>query len=66
MDKGINVVKTEVGDKNVLNALRSSNSNFGAEPSGHIIMTDYVHSSDALVAADVTGTTCTCTHVCKR
>ena len=48
---GINVVKTEVGDKNVLNALRSSNSNFGAEPSGHIIMTDYVHSSDALVAA---------------
>ena len=48
---GINAVRTDVGDRYVLEEIKNSGYNFGAEQSGHIIFGDYSTTGDGLVAA---------------
>ena len=48
---GIKTFRCDVGDKNVLEALYREKINFGGEQSGHIILSDFAKTGDALVAA---------------
>jgi len=48
---GITVIETDVGDKNVSSALRSSGGFLGGETSGHIINLNYNETGDGTLAA---------------
>ncbi|MEM1299477.1 MAG: phosphoglucosamine mutase [Pseudomonadota bacterium] len=50
-DKGINMVRTKVGDRYVVEEMRANGYNLGGEQSGHIVMSDYVTTGDGLLAA---------------
>lgn len=50
-ESGINVVKTNVGDKHVVDEMRKKNYNLGGEQSGHIIFLDHSTTGDGVVAA---------------
>ncbi len=49
--KGINFIRTKVGDRYILEKMKELNSNLGAEPSGHIILGDYAATGDGLLAS---------------
>jgi len=48
---GGKVVRTAVGDKNVIDEMLKNGFNFGGEQSGHLIFRDYGTTGDGLVAA---------------
>ncbi len=48
---GGNVLRTAVGDKNVIDEMLRNGFNFGGEQSGHLIFRDFSTTGDGLVAA---------------
>lgn len=50
-ESGIKVIKTNVGDKHVVEEMRKNNYNLGGEQSGHIIFLDDSTTGDGVVAA---------------
>lgn len=49
-DKGLNLLRTAVGDRYVVEAMRAGGFNLGGEQSGHIVMTDFATTGDGLLA----------------
>ena len=48
---GLNLLRTAVGDRYVVEAMRAGGFNLGGEQSGHIVMTDYSTTGDGLISA---------------
>ncbi|MDA0354013.1 MAG: phosphoglucosamine mutase [Proteobacteria bacterium] len=48
--RGLNLLRTNVGDRYVVEAMRVGGYNLGGEQSGHIVMTDYATTGDGLIA----------------
>jgi phosphoglucosamine mutase len=50
-EKGLNLLRSNVGDKNVLELMKDKGINFGGEQSGHVIISDFAKTGDGLVCA---------------
>lgn len=50
-EQGKNLLRTDVGDKQVAHTLQKTNTKLGGEPSGHIITTNHSHTSDGLLTS---------------
>lgn len=50
-EAGIKLVKTDVGDKYVVEEMRKNGYNLGGEQSGHIIFLEHTTTGDAIIAA---------------
>lgn len=49
--KGLDLIRTSVGDRYVCEYMRTHDCNVGGEQSGHIILSDFARTGDGLVAA---------------
>lgn len=49
--KGLSLARTKVGDRYVVEHMRSHGFNVGGEQSGHIVLSDYATTGDGLLAA---------------
>ena len=49
-EQGITLLRTAVGDRYVVAAMREGGYNLGGEQSGHVVMTDYSTTGDGLMA----------------
>lgn len=49
--EGIKLLRSAVGDKNVVNMMLDNGMNFGGEQSGHIVFCDYAKTGDGLSSA---------------
>jgi phosphoglucosamine mutase len=50
-DQGIGLERTAVGDRHVVEVMRSKGHNLGGEQSGHIVMTDFGTTGDGVIGA---------------
>lgn len=50
-EQKIKLLRTPVGDRYVMEEMRKTGANVGGEQSGHMILSDYVTTGDALIAA---------------
>lgn len=50
-ERGGKVKRADIGDRNVMEMMKEYGSNFGGEPSGHIICKDHNSTGDGIIAA---------------
>ncbi len=50
-EKGLNFVRTQVGDRYIVEHMRQSGALFGGEPSGHMVFKRYSTTGDGILAA---------------
>ena len=48
--RGLTLERTKVGDRHVVDRMRTGGFNLGGEQSGHIVMTDFATTGDGLIA----------------
>lgn len=48
---GLKLIRTKIGDRYVVEAMRAGGYNIGGEQSGHIVMSDYTTTGDGIIAA---------------
>ena len=48
---GVSTIRSQVGDRYVLEEMRKNGCNFGGEQSGHLVLSNYSTTGDGLIAA---------------
>ena len=50
-ERGVELLRTKVGDRYVVERMRADGYNVGGEQSGHVVLSDYTTTGDGLIAA---------------
>ena len=51
LEKKINLIRTDVGDRNIIQSMKEQSFVLGGEPSGHIILDKYSSTGDGILAS---------------